>query len=142
MNTFGPLTRISPSSAIFTSHWENGLPTVPNLNASGREIVAAVDVSVMPQPSTTRTPAASKKRRMSGLIGAAPVTASFRLPPKSCRIFERTSRSARSYCVFSSGPADFPARSLSRTFLPTPMAQLKMAFLAPPSFSAFAVAAV
>ena len=40
MNTFGPLTRISPSSAILISHCENGLPTVPNLNASGREIVA------------------------------------------------------------------------------------------------------
>ena len=45
---FGPLIRTSPSSAIFTSQPGNGRPTVPNLKSSGVEIVAAVEVSVIP----------------------------------------------------------------------------------------------
>ena len=45
---FGPLTRTSPSSAIFTWQPSNGRPTVPILKASAVEIVAAVEVSVIP----------------------------------------------------------------------------------------------
>ena len=45
---FGPLTSISPSSAILISQPSKARPTVPNLNASGVEIVAAVEVSVIP----------------------------------------------------------------------------------------------
>ena len=95
--TLGPLTRISPSSAIFTSQPGKGLPIVPTLKSSGEEIVAAVEVSVIPQPSSTSTPAASKKRRISGLIGAAPETARRSLPPKRLRIFESTFSSAKAY---------------------------------------------
>ena len=59
------------------------------------QIVAAVEVSVIPQPSSTSTPAASKKRRISGLIGAAPETARRILPPKRLRIFDSTCLSAK-----------------------------------------------
>ncbi len=138
----GPLTRISPSSAILTSQPGNGLPIVPTLKSSGVEIVAAVEVSVIPQPSSTSTPAASKKRRISGLIGAAPETARRRLPPKRPRIFDSTCSSANSYCVRSRKPGLRPARSAARIFSPTPIAQLKIAFLSPPSFSMPLVAAV
>ena len=72
---------------------------MPILKSSGVEIVAAVEVSVIPQPSSTSTPAASKKRRISGLIGAAPETARRRLPPKRPRIFESTCLSANAYCA-------------------------------------------
>jgi hypothetical protein len=136
------LTRISPSSAIFTSQPRNGFPIVPNLKSSGREIVAAVEVSVIPQPSSTSTPAASKKRRMSGLIGAAPVTASTMLPPNRLRMFASTRRSARSYWRWSRKPGLRPWRSTSRTFFPTPIVHQKIRFWVPPDFSALAVAAV
>jgi hypothetical protein len=118
------------------------LPTVPNLKSSGWAIVAAVEVSVMPHPSRTRTPAASKKRRISGLIGAAPVTHCLMLPPNRPRILDSTCLSANSYCLRSRKPGFAPRRSISRTFRPTPIAQLKMAFFRPPSFSTLAVAAV
>jgi hypothetical protein len=136
------LTRISPSSAIFTSQPGKGLPIVPILKSSGEEIVAAVEVSVIPQPSRTSTPAASKKRRISGLIGAAPETASRRLPPNRLRIFESTLASAKPYFLPSRKPGSRPARSVSRTLWPTSIAQLKIAFLRPPSFSIPLVAAV
>ena len=55
---FAPRTRISPSSAIFTSTPGNGFPTEPNLKSCRRLMVAAVEVSVMPQPSITGTPQA------------------------------------------------------------------------------------
>ena len=87
-------------------------------------------------------PAASKKRRISGLIGAAPVTQFLMLPPNRARILESTCLSAISYCLRSSQPIGFPARSRSRTFLPTPIAQLKTSFLMPPDFSTSPVAAV
>ena len=138
----GPLTRISPSSAILTSQPGNGLPTVPNLKSSAVAIVAAVEVSVMPQPSTMSTPAASKKRRISGLIGAAPLTASLIRPPNRLRIFDSTCLSAISYWRRRKKPGSLPARSVSRIRRPTPTAQLKTAFFIPPAFSAAAVAAV
>ena len=45
---FGPLSRISPSSAMRISQPGNARPTVPNLWSSIVEYVAAVAVSVMP----------------------------------------------------------------------------------------------
>ncbi len=45
---FGPLIRISPSDAILISQSSKARPTVPNLKFSGVEIVAAVEVSVIP----------------------------------------------------------------------------------------------
>ena len=118
------------------------MPIVPNLKSSGVAIVAAVEVSVIPQPSRMRTPEASKNSRISGLIGAAPVTASFRLPPNRPRIFDSTCLSAIRCCRASSGPGLLPSRSSRRTFLPTPIAQSKTDFFSPPSFSTAAVAAV
>jgi hypothetical protein len=136
------LTRISPSSAILTSQPGNGLPIVPTLKSSGVEIVAAVEVSVIPQPSSTSTPAASKKRRISGLIGAAPETARRILPPNRPRIFDRTFLSAKSYWRCSRNPGWRPLRSTSRIFAPVLIAQSKIFFLRPPSFSIALVAAV
>ena len=136
------MTRISPSSAILTSQPGNGLPIVPTLKSSGEEIVAAVEVSVIPQPSRTSTPAASKKLRISGLIGAAPETASRILPPNRPRIFESTLSSANLYWRRSRKPGSRPERSTSRILLPTLIDQLKTAFLRPPSFSIPLVAAV
>jgi hypothetical protein len=43
-----PRSRISPSSAIFTSTPGRGLPIEPKRNASGVLTIAAVAVSVMP----------------------------------------------------------------------------------------------
>ncbi len=106
------------------------------------EIVAAVEVSVIPQPSSTSTPAASKKRRMSGLIGAAPETARRSLPPNRPRILERTFLSANSYCLRSRKPGLRPARSASRILRPTRIDQSKIAFFRPPSFSIALVAVV
>ena len=138
----GPLTRISPSSAILTSQPGKGLPIVPILKSSGEEIVAAVEVSVIPQPSSTSTPAASKKRRISGLIGAAPETARRSWPPNRLRIFESTFSSAKAYWRCSRKPGLRPLRSTSRIFAPTLIDQSKIAFLRPPSFSMPLLAAV
>ena len=115
---------------------------MPTLKSSGVAIVAAVEVSVIPQPSSTSTPAASKNSRISGLIGAAPVTASVSRPPKSPLIFDSTWRSAIRYWAASSGPGRLPWRSSRRTFLPTSIAQSKIVFFSPPSFSTVAVAEV
>ncbi len=46
----GPLTRISPSSAILTSVPGNSQPTVPNRYAAGRLRNDAADVSDSPYP--------------------------------------------------------------------------------------------
>jgi hypothetical protein len=118
------------------------LPTVPQRKSSGVEIVDAVDVSVMPQPSSTSTPAASKNSRISGLIGAAPVTARLRFPPNRPRIFDSTCLSASRYWKARIGFGLLPARSSARTFLPTPIAQSKTRFFRPPSSSTADVAAV
>ena len=115
---------------------------MPNLNASGRAIVAAVEVSVMPQPSRIRTPAASKNRRISGLIGAAPVTQFLMLPPNSARIFESTCLSANSYCL-AQQEADGLAGALALAdLLADADRPVEDAFLRPPSFSTLPVAAV
>ena len=106
------------------------------------EIVAAVDVSVIPQPSSTSTPAASKKLRISGLIGAAPETARRILPPNRPRIFDSTFSSAKSYWRLSRKPGSPPERSSARILLPTLIDQLKIAFLRPPSLSIALVAVV
>ncbi len=79
---------------------------------------------------------------MSGLIGAAPVTQFLIRPPNSARILESTCLSAISYCFRSSQPTRLPARSRSRTFVPTRIAQLKTSFFSPPAFSTSLVAAV
>ena len=57
------------------------------------------------------------------------------LQPKTPRILESTSLSASSYCLRSRKSGCSPARSLARTLVPTPIAQLKSIFLIPPAFS-------
>ena len=86
----------------------------------------------MPQASISGMPAAWKKRRMSGSIGAAPVIASLMLPPKMARILLSTSLSASSYCLRRSRPGSLPALSASRILVPVLIAHLKIACLAPP----------
>ena len=58
-NTFGPRIRISPSSRRSGSRCPGrARPTVPNLKWSSVPTVPTAVVSVMPQPSSTGTPAA------------------------------------------------------------------------------------
>ena len=64
------------------------------------------------------------------------------VPQNEFRIRSSTIRSAIAFWSFQSCPGPRPARYASRTFLPQAIAQSKIAFFAPPSFSAFAVAAV
>ena len=58
LKTLGPFMSSSPSSPILTSMPGAGLPTVPNLKASGVLTQPMPVVSVSPQPSSTVTPQA------------------------------------------------------------------------------------
>ena len=81
--TLGPLQRISPSAAIFTSTSSITLPTVPTLKPlflrSFTEITG--EVSVNPYPSITGIPAAAKMRVNLVCKAALPDTISSRFPP-------------------------------------------------------------
>ena len=57
---FGPLAKISPSSAIFKSTLSNFTPTVPNLIFSGVLLVRTGEVSVKPYPSNIVIPIPEK----------------------------------------------------------------------------------
>jgi hypothetical protein len=53
----------------------NALPTAPVRAAPGEASVAALDSSVIPQPSESGTPSARKNSMIAGSIGAAPLVA-------------------------------------------------------------------
>ena len=132
----GPLTRISPSSAILTSQPGNGLPTVPNLKSSAVAIVAAVEVSVMPQPSSDehagRVEEAQDLRVDRGGAGDG------ELDPPAEQVADLRQHLLVGDLVLAAQEEAglLPARSVSRILRPTPTAQLKTAFFIPPAFSA------
>src|ERR1019366_8626075 len=107
-------SRTSPSSATITSLSGSARPTVPNRGALAGLSVAVAQLSVMPYPSSTSTPQASKNSSSSRSIGAAPTSASFRRSPKRERTFARPTRSATRSRAAVSGPPLLPARSAHR----------------------------
>src|SRR5215467_10572380 len=103
----GPLTRISPSSAILISTPGNGLPTVRNLCSCNVLEHTPDDVSVMPHPFRIGTPMAQKNSSTSRDSAAPPLMKNRSLPPvRRLRNPESTSLSATPYFIRSNGPGD------------------------------------
>src|SRR5213082_1824294 len=104
----GPLTRISPSSAIFSWTHSNGLPTVRNLCAYSVFEHTPDEVSVRPQPFKIGTPRAQKNSSTSLDSAAPPLTKKRRRPPvRSVRTLVSTRRSAIRRWALRSGPGFF-----------------------------------
>jgi hypothetical protein len=84
---FGPLHKISPSSAILTSTSAISLPTVPNcawyFPKPFTEITG--EVSVRPYPSNTGMLAAQNTLAKRGCKAAPPDIRVFTSPPKAAR---------------------------------------------------------
>ena len=91
--TFGPLHRISPSSAIFISTPSMARPTQPNLFplfASSETVITGED-SVIPYPSAMVIPAAENTLAKRGCKAALPELINSRLPPKASFHLEKMS---------------------------------------------------
>ena len=101
----GLFTRISPSSAIFSSTPGNGLPTVRNLCSRSVFEQAPDEVSVIPHPLRIGTPIDQKNSSISRARPAPPLMKKRSRPPVSrLRSGARTSLSATLCRTRSQGP--------------------------------------
>ena len=91
--TFSPLTKISPSSAIFTWFPLNGGPTVSTfILCIGLQLTTG-DVSVNPYPCSVGSPTEFKNSPISLSRAPPPETKAFKFPPNCFFIFFLTNTS-------------------------------------------------
>src|SRR5688572_27746578 len=134
---FGPLHRISPSSAIFTSTFSINVPTVPNILFFGFILFTLItgDVSVKPYPSNIGTLAAVNTLNSLTWQAAEPVTIAFTFAPNaSLHLLKINLLAMPNWRLYQ-----IPWFLLISYFNPRSRAQLNNFFLVPVSVAAFAI---
>ena len=99
--TFSPLTKISPSSAIFTLQFFSTFPTVSTLiELIGLQLTTG-EVSVKPYPCMVFNPSAFRNSPIFGSKGPPPETNVWIFPPRLCWIFFLTKIVKTKFNIFS-----------------------------------------
>ena len=121
----------SPSSATRSSADGSDRPTVPKRSSSTVLIAPAAAVSVMPQPSRTSTPQASKNSSTSLAMGAAPRAGQLDAAAEQVADLRRARGGRRAGAARRGrGARACPARWRRRTRRPVAMAHSKTSRLA------------